>query len=610
MKSRLANINKVGAAVSLAFGIGFFYLFNRMAGYLVEPVEGRDLSAAIVGLTTEFPSQLQTDPFRISLEPLALLVGAAIFLFMTGAMFSRMFSVPKEDRKGEQHGSARKLAPKELKGFANDDPNAKTTFVRNGKKFTTDANQILSENIRMRYQGYNKDNRYHRNNNVLYLGASGTLKSRSSVVPNLLQLDGSVVITDPKLELYKNLSPMYRAAGYRVVLFNAAQKMLNTDPFNPFAEFDDVNDLMTVVEDFFATTTGEDEKSDWFAKAERNVFSSVLAAMVLTLPPADRTMDTLIKIMRLIKSPPEGVANYTMPYETFLRERFGDEYEESLATEYFEGFLAALPSPRTAASIVSSIQVRLAPFKTPSVRRALRSDGIRMNMLDKEKTALFVATEDSSSTYEFITKLFYRTLIRTFQDIARESDQGRLGIPVHFMMDEFANIGKIPDFDRLIAVGRSKGMSFSIVLQNIGMLRKHYSEQDEEIIFQNCDSIVFLGGQDPKTNELLEKVIGKETIKERNQSLSINSSSSESTNLQSQQLGRSLWTADELGRLDNRKCIVKIRGMNGCEDFKYDMKNHPNFKHTGFYDASKLASVEGYGETESMAVPSKMYVVD
>mgnify|MGYP000517934669 CR=1 FL=1 len=133
MKSRLANINKVGAAISLAFGIGFFYLFNRMAGYLVEPVEGRDLSAAIVGLTAEFPTQLQTSPFYISLDPLALLVGAAIFLFITGAMFSRMFSVPKEDRKGEQHGSARKIDPKELKGFANDDLMLKRLSCAMGK---------------------------------------------------------------------------------------------------------------------------------------------------------------------------------------------------------------------------------------------------------------------------------------------------------------------------------------------------------------------------------------------------------------------------------------------------------------------------------------------
>ena len=184
-----------------------------------------------------------------------------------------------------------------------------------------------------------------------------------------------------------------------------------------------------------------------------------------------------------------------------------------------------------------------------------------------------------------------------------------MGIPVHFMMDEFANIGKIPDFDRLIAVGRSKGMSFSIVLQNIGMLRKHYSEQDEEIIFQNCDSIVFLGAKTPRPTSFWKRSSARKPSKSAI-SLLASTAPPAKAPISIPAARRSLWTADELGRLDNRKCIVKIRGMNGCEDFKYDMKNHPNFKHTGFYDASKLASVEGYGETESMAVPSKMYVVD
>lgn len=569
-----------------------FLVVNRLASYIVVEYAASGQAALVLyGMEEGLKDQIAAQPIKIDFDTVPLLFGAIAAIAAGYPMFIRRLLMPKETRKEGQHGSAQIIQPKALKKYECDDDQGKGKEKTLLGTMVSDNNIVLSKNVKIRFDGYNADQKTHRSNNVLVIGGTGTLKTRSVIVPNCLQLNGTHIISDPKLELYKNLSKMYEAAGYRVVLFNSSQDMMNTARFNPFAGIESINELPTIVKDFMECTTGKDEKEDWFVKAEQQLLSSMMAYMIEALPPYRRTLETLLQLKGLVKTPPEGEKGYKMPYEHAMNELEATQ-PNSLAVQFFEDFKDTLPSPRTAASIISSINVRLTPFMTPAVREALSGDDIKMERLDKERTALFVATEDSSSTYQFITTLFYRRLINRLRKIAARADSGRVEIPVQFILDEFKNSGKIPDFDKLVSVSRSKGLSFMPTIHNISQITDTYGKELMATIVQNCETKVFLGGDDEETNKFLETLYGTETGNETNVSVSAGNNSRE--NVQSHKYGRPAYYSHELGVLDNLRCTVKIRGENVCEDDKYRFEDHPNFRYTGYADPQNINSPEGY----------------
>ncbi len=477
-------------------------------------------------------------------------------------------------RKGVEHGSARWANEAEKKQLADKKKKINSVALSNGKA-QIDNNIILTNDVQM-----SLDTRQHRENlNVLVVGGSGSGKTRFFAKPNICQLNTSFVVTDPKGEILQATGKMLSEAGYEVKVFNLIN-MLNSHNYNPFAyvyDFDGkLNDsyVIKMINVLMKNTKKENAGGgDQFWDDSATALLTAIAFLVLEEGKAsEQNFSGVMKKLKLIDvdmNDRDKQSPLDMEFEALKAKK-----PHSLAVSYYTDFKKA--PPETALSIVMSCNVRLQMFNIPDVADLTHTDTIRLNEIGDKKTALFVIISASDTTFNFLAAMMYTQMFDSLYDRANFKYSGRLPVHVRCILDEFANIGTIPDFDKLLATMRSMEISADIIIQNISQLKKMY-EKSWEIIKGNCDSFLFLGGQETSTLEDVSKSLGKETIdvKSSNKTKSHkNNSTAENNSI----LGRELMTPDELARMKITNCILTVRGLPPFFGDKFDIEKHPNYR--------------------------------
>lgn len=502
-------------------------------------------------------------------------------------------------RKGVEHGSARWANEKEEQ-FLRDNADKKKSFPDNlpnwlaspiriiMKKpqpkvvpFQTDNNIILTQEVRM-----SLNTRQHRENlNVLVIGGSGSGKSRFYVKPNIMQLNTSYVVTDPKGELLRSCGRLLKKAGYEIRVFNLID-MSHSNNYNPFNYIYDkdgnVNKtyVMKMVNCLMKNTKQEGASGgDQFWDDSTKALTLAIAFYLLEKEDAkdmngnflDRNFSTVMKMMRLAEIS-EQDENHRSPLDDMMDE-LRAENPHSMAVSFYADFKKA--PAETAKSILISAAVRFAAFNLPEVADLTHTDNIHLDTLGDKKTALFVIIPSSDATFNFLAAMMYTQLFDTLYDTANFKYGGRLPVHVRCLLDEFANVGTIPDFDKLLATMRSMEISANIIIQNLAQLKKMY-DKSWEILTGNCDSLLFLGGQEASTLEAISKSLGKETIDVVSQNRT-RSHKSPSTSENNSILGRELMTTDELKVMKPNECVLIVRALYPFFCHKFDIEKHKNY---------------------------------
>lgn len=486
-------------------------------------------------------------------------------------------------RKGVEHGSARWANEKEEK-FLADKPEKK------GKKpipekpkspFETDNNILLTQEVRM-----SLNTRQHRENlNVLVIGGSGSGKSRFYVKPNIMQLNTSYVVTDPKGELLRSCGRLLKKAGYEIRVFNLID-MSHSNNYNPFNYIYDKDGninktyVMKMINCLMKNTKQEGASDgDQFWDDSTKALTLAIAFYLLEKKTdengnsLDRNFSTVMKMMRLAEIS-EQDENHRSPLDDMMDE-LRAENPHSMAVSFYADFKKA--PAETAKSILISAAVRFAAFNLPEVADLTHTDNIHLDTLGDRKTALFIIIPSSDATFNFLAAMMYTQLFDTLYDTANFKYGGRLPVHVRCLLDEFANVGTIPDFDKLLATMRSMEISANIIIQNLAQLKKMY-DKSWEILTGNCDSLLFLGGQEASTLEAISKSLGKETIDVVSQNRT-RSHKSPSTSENNSILGRELMTTDELKVMKPNECVLIVRALYPFFCHKFDIEKHQNYKY-------------------------------
>lgn len=506
-------------------------------------------------------------------------------------------------RKGVEHGSARWANEKEEKFLADrmsagSKPKrgkdaaqqslrtATKPEKKNGKKspkspFETDNNILLTQEVRM-----SLNTRQHRENlNVLVIGGSGSGKSRFYVKPNIMQLNTSYVVTDPKGELLRSCGRLLKKAGYEIRVFNLID-MSHSNNYNPFNYIYDKDGninktyVMKMVNCLMKNTKQEGTSGgDQFWDDSTKALTLAIAFYLLEKKTdengnsLDRNFSTVMKMMRLAEIS-EQDENHRSPLDEMMDELRG-ENPHSMAVSFYADFKKA--PAETAKSILISAAVRFAAFNLPEVADLTHTDNIHLDTLGDRKTALFIIIPSSDATFNFLAAMMYTQLFDTLYDTANFKYGGRLPVHVRCLLDEFANVGTIPDFDKLLATMRSMEISANIIIQNLAQLKKMY-DKSWEILTGNCDSLLFLGGQEASTLEAISKSLGKETIDVVSQNRT-RSHKSPSTSENNSILGRELMTTDELKVMKPNECVLIVRALYPFFCHKFDIEKHQNYKY-------------------------------
>ncbi len=528
---------------------------------------------------------------------ITMIVGIALGIYA----LMKYTSKKRLHRKGVEHGSARWANPKEeqflldnadkKKPFIDKLPNWLAKSVRavlrkpppKEPPFFSDNNILLTQEVRM-----SLNTRQHRENlNVLTIGGSGSGKSRFYVKPNLMQLNTSYVVTDPKGELLRSCGKLLQKAGYEIRVFNLID-MSHSNNYNPFNYVYDKDGnmnktyVMKMVNCLMKNTKqegagGGDQFWDDSTKALTLAISFYLLEKKDAKDPngnsLDRNFSTVMKLMRLAEIS-EQDENHRSPLDDLMDE-LREENPFSMAVSYYADFKKA--PAETAKSILISAAVRFAAFNLPEVADLTHTDNIHLDTLGDKKTALFVIIPSSDATFNFLAAMMYTQLFDTLYDTANFKYGGRLPVHVRCLLDEFANIGTIPDFDKLLATMRSMEISANIIIQNLAQLKKMY-DKSWEIVTGNCDSLLFLGGQEASTLEAISKQLGKETIDVVSQNRT-KSHKSPSTSENNSIMGRELMTPDELKVMKANECVLIVRALYPFFCHKFDIEKHPNYRY-------------------------------
>ena len=519
-----------------------------------------------------------------------------------GAIFVGIYALLKYTskkrlhRKGEEHGSARWATEAEAKKLAD---------KKKAKKGEIDNNILLTQEVRM-----SLNTRQHRENlNVLVIGGSGSGKSRFYVKPNIMQLNTSYVVTDPKGELLRSTGKLLEDNGYKIKVFNLID-MRNSHNYNPFAYVYDRKTgelnksyVIKMVNVLMKNTKQEGASGgDQFWDDATKALLSALAFFFLE-KAADNEKN-FAWVMQLLKQAEvkEDEEDFESPLDIKFKE-LEAENPISMAVSYYKDFKKA--AGETAKSILISCAVRLQAFNLPDVANLTHTDTLELDKIGDEKTAVFVIIPSSDVTFNFLAAMMYTQLFDTLYDTANFKYGGRLPVHVRCLLDEFANIGTIPDFDKLLATMRSMEISANIIIQNIAQLKKMY-DKSWEILTGNCDSLLFLGGKEASTTEMISKALGKETIDvvaqnrtkgHRNNSTSINNSI----------MGRELMTADELTVMPTDECILIVRAFHPFYCHKYDIEKHPNYQYLEDSDKNNAYLIDN---VKTLEMPSIAYNPD
>ena len=521
-----------------------------------------------------------------SLHPLDLLVGLCCGAGLRLAVYLRGKNA-KKYRHGMEYGSARWGTPKDIEPFM-------------APKF--EDNIILTKTERLMMSNRPPDPKNARNKNVLVVGGSGSGKTRFWLKPNLLQCHSSYVVTDPKSTILLECGNAMLKNGYKVRILNTIN-FKKSMHYNPFAYVHSEKDILKLVTTLMTNTKGEGSGGDPFwEKSERLLLTALIAYLHYEAPVEEQNFATLLEMLNTMQVL-EDDEEYQNPVD-LLFEELAKKKPNSFAGRQYK--LYKLAAGKTAKSILISCGARLAPFDIQELRDLTMYDELQLDTLGDKKTALFLIMSDTDSTFNFLISMVYTQLFNLLCDKADDQYGGKLPVHVRCLIDECANIGQIPNLEKLVATIRSREISACLVLQARSQLKAIYKDNADTIV-GNMDSQIFLGGSEPTTLKDLSEMLGKETIDSFNTSDTRGNSPSYGTSFQ--KLGHELLSRDELAVLDGGKCILQLRGVRPFLSDKYDLTQHPNYKFTSDYDPKNTFDIEKYLNRKEKIHPGDEFIV-
>ena len=524
------------------------------------------MMAAMNGLNDLFSNPLP------SFSPKDLLIGIAGGVALRLVVYFKAKNA-KKFRQGVEYGSARWGNAKDIEPYV--DP-------------VFENNVILTETERLMMSGRPKQPKYARNKNILVIGGSGSGKTRFFVKPNLMQLHSSYVVTDPKGTVLVECGKMLLKNGYKVKVLNTIN-FKKSMHYNPFAYIRSEKDILKLVNTIILNTKGEGQQSgeDFWVKAEKLYYTALIGYIWYECVEEEQNFTTLLDMINASEAR-EDDEEFKNPVDLMFDELEEREPDHFAVKQYKKYKLAA---GKTAKSILISCGARLAPFDIKELRDLTSYDELELDMLGDEKTALFVIISDTDDTFNFIVSIMYTQLFNLLCDRADDVYNGRLPIHVRCLLDEFANIGQIPKFEKLIATIRSREISASIILQSKSQLKAIYKD-NADTIEGNCDTTLFLGGKEKTTLKELAEVLGKETIDLYN--TSDTRGTSQSYGLNYQKTGKELMSQDEIAVMDGGKCIMQLRGVRPFFSNKFDITKHKQYHLLSDYDEKNAFDIEKY----------------
>ena len=546
--------------------------------------EGKELGDKIMSLMGTIPVAF-ANPLP-SLYPLDLLVGLCCGAGLRLAVYLRGKNA-KKYRHGMEYGSARWGTPKDIEPFM-------------APKFAD--NIILTKTERLMMSNRPADPKNARNKNVLVVGGSGSGKTRFWLKPNLLQCHSSYVITDPKGSIVVECGNALLKNGYKLKILNTIN-FSKSMHYNPFAYVHSEKDILKLVTTLMTNTKGEGSGGDPFwEKSERLLLTALIAYLHYEAPVEEQNFATLLEMLNTMQVL-EDDEEYQNPVD-LLFEELAKKKPNSFAGRQYK--LYKLAAGKTAKSILISCGARLAPFDIQELRDLTMYDELQLDTLGDKKTALFLIMSDTDSTFNFLISMVYTQLFNLLCDKADDVYGGKLPIHVRCLIDECANIGQIPNLEKLVATIRSREISACLVLQARSQLKAIYKDNADTIV-GNMDSQIFLGGSEPTTLKDLSEMLGKETIDAFNTSDTRGNSPSYGTTFQ--KMGHELLSRDELAVLDGGKCILQLRGVRPFLSDKYDLTQHPNYKLTSDYDPKNTFDIEKYLNRKEKIHPGDEFIV-
>ena len=555
----------------------FVYPFDKLAqAFRLAP--GSDLSGKLLSIGAGFTAAFSS-PW-LSFHPTDLLIGIAGAVILRMAVYLKGKNA-KKYRHGIEYGSARWGTAADIAPYMD-------------KDFFHNIPMTQTERITMASRP--KQPKYARNKNILVIGGSGSGKTRFFCKPSLLQAHSSYVCTDPKGTLLPEIGAFLERKKYRIKCLNLIN-FRKSMKYNPLAYIRSEKDILKLVNALIMNTKGEGEKSseDFWVKAERLYYSALIGYIWYEATEEEKNFITLLDLINASEAR-EDDETYQSPVDLLFSQLEEREPDHFAVKQYRKFKMAA---GKTLKSILISCGARLAPFDIKELRDLMEYDELELDTLGDQKTALFVILSDTDNTFNFVAALMYSQLFNLLCDKADDFYGGRLPVHVRLILDEFANIGQIPNFDKLIATIRSREISASIILQSQSQLKTIYKDAADTIV-GNCDSTLFLGGKEKSTLKEISELLGKETIDLYNQSE--NRGSQVSHGLSYQKLGKELMTQDELAVMDGGKCIFMLRGVRPFLSDKYDLTRHPNYRYTADADPKNVFDMERYMKKQRAVV--------
>ncbi|HGD3934523.1 TPA: VirD4-like conjugal transfer protein, CD1115 family [Streptococcus agalactiae] len=547
--------------------LSFFYIGNIFSKHINSYVGGDIIDRLMVGI-----SDIGTLSYIPSFNPRDLLVGISVAALVKLIVYSKGKN-KKKYRQGKEYGSARWGESKDIAPYI--DP-----------KF--ENNVLITNTERLTMNSRPKNPKYARNKNVLVIGGSGSGKTRFYVKPNLMQMHSSYVVTDPKGTLVLECGKMLYENGYDIKILNTIN-FKKSMKYNPFAYLRSEKDILKLVQTIIANTKGDGEKAgeDFWVKAEKLYYTALIGYIYYEAPEEEKNFKTLLDMIDASEVR-EDDETYMNPIDRLFEALEKKDPSHFAVKQYKKYKLAA---GKTAKSILISCGARLAPFDIRELRELMGEDELELDKIGDRKTALFVIISDTDDTFNFVVSIMYSQLFNLLCDKADDVYGGRLPVHVRCLLDEFANIGLIPKFEKLIATIRSREISASIILQAQSQLKAIYKDHADTIV-GNCDSTLFLGGKEKTTVKELSETLGKETIDLYNTSET--RSNQKSFGLNYQKTGKELMSQDEITVMDGGKCIYQLRGVRPFLSDKFDITKHKNYKLLEDYDKKNLFDVEEY----------------
>lgn len=546
--------------------------------------EGADISEKIRSLMVVMPTAFSN--LLPGFHLLDLLVGVCCGTALRLAVYLKGKNA-KKYRHGTEYGSARWGTAKDIEPFI-------------APRF--EDNILLTQTERLTMSSRPKNPTDARNKNVLVIGGSGSGKTRFWLKPNLLQMHSSYVVTDPKGDIVVSCGNALLKHGYQIRIFNSIN-FRKSMHYNPFAYIHSEKDILKLVTALIANTKGDGKSGDEFwTKAETLLYCALIGYIHYEAPTEEQNFSTLIEFLNVMEVR-EDDESFQNPVDMMFEALEKKKPNHFAVRQYKKYKLAA---GKTAKSILISCGSRLAPFDIQEVRDITACDELQLDTIGDQKTALFLIMSDTDSTFNFLISMIYTQLFNLLCEKADDVYGGRLPVHVRCLIDEAANIGQIPNLEKLVATIRSREISACLILQAQSQLKAIYKDNADTII-GNMDSRIFLGGSEPSTLKELNQALGKETIDLCNTSDTRGNSPSYGTNFQ--KTGKELATIDELAVLDGRKCILQLRGVRPFLSDKYDLTKHPKFRYTADYDQKNIFDIERFLSCKLRLRPDDLYEV-